>query len=117
MIKHCRLLALAVETNGNQAVFFNNLGMVLEHHGQVQTATEMYRKALEIDTANVKAQTNLDRLADVKEALGVVPVDLTEEAQKFRDALESWKPEETTEENREENTEAEAVLYEEADGC
>lgn len=106
-------LALAVETNGNQALFFNNLGMVLEHHGQVQTAAEMYRQALEIDAVNEKAQANLDRIANVKEALGVEPVDLTEEAQKFRDALENWKPAETTEES----PEAEEILYEEADGC
>ncbi|MFK7844868.1 MAG: tetratricopeptide repeat protein [Rhodothermales bacterium] len=85
------VLALAVEINDQEALFLNNLGMVLEHHGQVQTAIETYKKAVETDAWNQKAQDNLSRLENVREKIGVAPIDLSVMANNFRDEIAAWQ--------------------------
>ncbi len=85
------VLALAVETNNTQSLFFNNLGMVLEHHGQVIAAVEAYQQAVTLDPANQKAIDNLARIKSVKQRVDLEPIDIAEQAATFRAELETWK--------------------------
>jgi Flp pilus assembly protein TadD len=81
-------LARAVEVRDDVAVFFNNLGMALERTGHFRAAEEAYAKATALDATHEKAAEHLARIAEVREDLGVVPVDLAALAQRFAEEIE-----------------------------
>jgi Flp pilus assembly protein TadD len=48
------------------AVFHDNLGMALEHTGDIKGAAAEYRKALIVDSGYEKAKENLTRVEGLK---------------------------------------------------
>ena len=86
------LLALAIKINDKHAVFYNNLGMVLENKGFYRQAEEAYEKAATLDMSYEKASINRDRVAQVAEDRGVRPVDLVALAQELEGEIKNWKP-------------------------
>jgi Flp pilus assembly protein TadD len=59
-------LARATELRKDVLVFFNNLGMALEHKGRFVAAAEAYKGALAADPGYAKAKQNLVRVEAVK---------------------------------------------------
>jgi len=60
------VLQKAVSLRKSVAVFHNNLGMALEHTGNIKGAAKEYRTALIVDSSNEKAKENLTRVEGVK---------------------------------------------------
>lgn len=86
-------LARAVELNPDVAVFFNNLGMALEHTGQFRDAETAYASALEVDASYTKAIANLSRVQTVDQDIGLTTVDMLAMAQDFVEEIDSWSDE------------------------
>ncbi|GMQ81869.1 MAG: hypothetical protein BMS9Abin05_1306 [Rhodothermia bacterium] len=86
-------LARAVELNPDIAVFFNNLGMALEHTGQYRAAEAAYASALDVDATYGKALANLSRVEIVDQNANQSKVDLLAMAQDFVEEIDSWSDE------------------------
>jgi Flp pilus assembly protein TadD len=84
-------LARAVELRKDVPVFFNNLGMALEHTGHFTAAADAYGFAVSLDATNGRAVLNHDRVAGVREDPAAAPVDLTALAREFESEIETWK--------------------------
>ena len=89
-------LARAVELRKDVPVFYNNLGMALEHAGQFSAAADAYGFAASLDASNTRATTNHDRVAAVKDDPALPPVDLTALARAFEQTVDGWKVAATT---------------------
>jgi Flp pilus assembly protein TadD len=83
-------LARAVELRKDVPVFYNNLGMALEHTGHFAAASEAYAFAVSLDASNEKATLNHDRVAAVRDDPSLPPVDLTALARGFESTIETW---------------------------
>src|SRR5262249_47689473 len=82
-------LARATELRKDVPVFYNNLGMALEHGGHYAAAAEAYGFAVSLDGSNTKAVQNHDRAATVRDDPSIPAVDLTALARQFEsDILE-----------------------------
>jgi len=77
-------LAKAVRLNSDIACIHNNLGIALERAGQFTVAKEVFAQALTADDQYTKAQVSLDRVENLIEAEGTVPVDLAALADNFQ---------------------------------
>lgn len=86
------LLARAVELRKDVPAFQNNLGMALEHSGHFAAAADAYGGALAADPGYVKAQRNLARAAQVKDA-PPAPFDLEAAAKRAGEVVASWHDE------------------------
>jgi Flp pilus assembly protein TadD len=56
----------AVSLRKSVAVFHDNLGLALEHTGDIKGAAAEYRKALIVDSGYEKAKENLTRVEGLK---------------------------------------------------
>lgn len=84
-------LARATELRKDVPVFYNNLGMALEHGGHYADAAEAYGFAVALDGSNTKAVLNHDRVTTVRDDPSIPAVDLTALARAFESAIESSK--------------------------
>lgn len=86
-------LARATELRDDVALFFNNLGMALEHTAHIRAAEEAYGKAIAIDDGYEKAVQNFARVQLVEEDPNLVPIDLQSLAQDFVTEIVTWSDE------------------------
>ena len=86
-------LARAVELNPDVAVFFNNLGMALEHTGRFREAETAYTSALYVDASYGKALANLSRVETVDQNADLSDVDMLAMALDFIAEIGSWSDE------------------------
>ena len=84
-------LARATELRKDVPVFYNNLGMALEHGGHYGDAAEAYGFAVALDGSNTKAVQNHDRVTTVRDDPSLPAVDLNALARAFESAIESSK--------------------------
>jgi Flp pilus assembly protein TadD len=86
-------LARAVELRDDVGVFRNNLGMALEHTGDYRAALESYEAAVSLDSSAVRAQANLDRLAEVVGGgtEGSALIDLADQSVLFEREVDGWR--------------------------
>jgi Flp pilus assembly protein TadD len=80
-------LARATELRKDVPVFYNNLGMALEHGGHYAAAAEAYGFAVSLDGANTKAVQNHDRTLTVRDDPSIPAVDLTALARQFESEI------------------------------
>jgi len=71
-------LARATELRKDVPVFYNNLGMALEHGGHYAAAAEAYGFAVSLDGSNTRAVQNHDRALSVRDDPSIPAVDLTQ---------------------------------------
>jgi Flp pilus assembly protein TadD len=76
-------LARATELRKDVPVFYNNLGMALEHGAHYAAAAEAYGFAVSLDGSNTKAVQNHDRALTVRDDPSIPAVDLTALARQF----------------------------------
>jgi len=86
-------LARATELRNDVTLFFNNLGMALEHTAHVRAAEEAYGKAIAIDEWYEKAVQNFARVQLVEEDPNLIPIDLQILAQDFVEEIVTWSDE------------------------
>ncbi len=86
-------LARATELRDDVAIFFNNLGMALEHTAHIRAAEEAYGKAIAIDDSYDKAVQNFARVELVEEDANLAPIDLQTLAQDFVKEIITWSDE------------------------
>ena len=84
-------LARATELRKDVPLFFNNLGMALEHTGHFAAAADAYGVAVSLDASSTKASQNHDRVASVREDPSVAAVDLGALARDFENTIAGWK--------------------------
>lgn len=87
------VLARTIELRDDVAIFFNNLGMALEHTGHVRDAQNAYASAVELDDAYTKASTNLARVEGIEQDADVLSVDFEALAQIFIEQIRTWNEE------------------------
>lgn len=104
------VLALAVETRSDIALFYNNLGMALEHLGHFVAAADAYQAALDLNAEYTKAIDNLARVESVEQDPLLEPVDLAALAERFVEEMTSWQKEEVAQVEADGSTAAEASL-------
>lgn len=104
------VLALAVETRSDIALFYNNLGMALEHLGQFVAAADAYQAALDLNAEYTKAIDNLARVESVEQDPLLEPVDLAALAERFVEEMTSWQKEEVAQVEADGSTAADASL-------
>lgn len=80
-------LARATELRKDVPVFYNNLGMALEHGGHYAAAAEAYGFAVSLDGSNTKAVQNHDRTLTVRDDPSIPAVDLTALARQFESEI------------------------------
>jgi Flp pilus assembly protein TadD len=80
-------LARATELRKDVPVFYNNLGMALEHGGHYAAAAEAYGFAVSLDGSNAKAVQNHDRALTVRDDPSLPAVDLTALARQFESEI------------------------------
>jgi protein O-GlcNAc transferase len=80
-------LARATELRKDVPVFYNNLGMALEHGGHYAAAAEAYGFAVSLDGSNAKAVQNHDRAMTVRDDPSIPTVDLATLARQFESEL------------------------------
>ncbi len=83
-------LARATELRKDVPVFYNNLGMALEHDGHYAAAAEAYGFAVSLDGSNTKAVQNHTRALTVRDDPAIPAVDLTALARDFESTIETW---------------------------
>lgn len=83
-------LARATELRKDVPVFYNNLGMALEHDGHYAAAAEAYGFAVSLDGSNTKAVQNHTRAISVRDDPAIPGVDLTALARDFETTIETW---------------------------
>jgi Flp pilus assembly protein TadD len=83
-------LARAVELRKDVAVFYNNLGMALEHTGRFAAAADAYASAVNAEPSNENAARNRDRVSGVRDDPEIAAVDLNELARAFEATVETW---------------------------
>jgi superkiller protein 3 len=84
-------LARATELRKDVPVFYNNLGMALEHGRHYAAAADAYGFAVALDGSNTKAVLNHDRVLSVRDDPSVPAVDLTALARAFESTIENGK--------------------------
>ncbi len=92
-------LARTIELRDDVAIFFNNLGMALEHTGHIRDAATAYTSAVELDVAYDKASNNLARVEAIEQDSSVLGVDLEQLAGVFIEEIKSWNVEALAAEN------------------
>ncbi len=85
------VLARATEIKPENAQFQNNLGMALELNGHLGKASEVYQKAVGLDSSYQKAIDNLARVSGREDKAGLPEIDLKVLAQNFAGEIEGSK--------------------------
>ena len=92
-------LARTIELRDDVSIFYNNLGMALEHTGHIRDAEDAYGSAVAIDSTYEKALVNRDRVLMIDQPVDIEAADFEALAQVFIDQIREWNAEALAAEN------------------